>query len=317
MRWATYISPETGADRVGLVVDELIHGLAAPIALLDLLGDDGERLAAAGERAVRDPAEVIPVHGVRLRAPIPQPPAVRDFAAFEDHIVAWLAGWGRKLGPEWYERPIFYFQGPGALRGPGEIPIAPGSVRFDYELEFAAVIGREARNVTLEDAERHIAGYTIMCDWSARDLHDAERGHLIGPMKGKDTATSIGPYLVTPDELEPRRTGTAFDLKMTADVNGRRYSDGNLSRLHWSFAQMLTYASRGTRVLPGEIFGTGTVATGSLMDLRLHDEDGHPWLVPGDEVVLEVEGIGRLEHRIVPGDPIHPFLVGTQSAAGA
>jgi len=307
MRWATYISPETGEDRIGLVRGEQLHGLDEP-RLIDLLGDDGEMLRDAGERAVASPVEVVDVTDVTLRAPIPEPPAVRDFAAFEKHIATWLESWGQTIDPDWYELPVFYFHNPAAIHGPGRIPMGPGSKQFDYELEIGAVIGREGANLSPENADAHIAGYTIFCDWSSRDIQKREMRHQLGAIKAKDTATSIGPYLVTPDELESSRSGTGFDLRMTARVNGRQYSEGTWADVHWSFAQMLTYASRGTRLRPGDVIGTGTVGTGCLLELTaVHGEERYPWLKPGDVVELEVERLGTLAHEVVAGAEVVPY----------
>jgi 2-keto-4-pentenoate hydratase/2-oxohepta-3-ene-1,7-dioic acid hydratase in catechol pathway len=308
MRWATYVSPGTGQDRVGLVEEQQILGLAELGRLIDLLGDDGERLATAAEAARRDPFEVVAVADAPLRAPIPEPPSVRDFAAFERHISTWLESWGRKIDPDWFELPVFYFQNTANICGPGDVKMGPGSAKFDFELEVAAVVGREGENLSPENAEAHIAGYMVFCDWSSRDLQEREMKHLVGAVKSKDTSTSIGPYLVTPDELEPFRSGAGFDLEMKASVNGQPYSAGSLAEVYWSFPQMLTYASRGTRVRPGDVIATGTVGTGCILELSaVHGEERYPWLAPGDLVELEVQQLGRLEHRVLAGAEVVPY----------
>jgi 2-keto-4-pentenoate hydratase/2-oxohepta-3-ene-1,7-dioic acid hydratase in catechol pathway len=309
MRWVTYVSPADGGARPGLLSGGAVHGVRGVARLLDLLGDDGSRLAAAAESALADPAEVIPQEQARLRAPIPVPPSIRDYMAFEDHIGNIRRSLGLAVDPGWYQLPVFYFTNPAAVHGPADdVAISPGSQQFDYELEIAAVIGREGRDLSPKQAEDHIAGYLILCDWSARDLQFAEMEQRLGPAKGKDSATSLGPVLVTPDELAPYRKGNAFDLAMTASVNGKPYSAGNLADVYWTFGQMISYAARGTRVVPGDIIGSGTVGTGCILELSaLHGSDKYPWLQPGDEVRLEVAQLGAVVARILPGPPVIPL----------
>lgn len=309
MRWVTYVSPADAAERPGLLSQGAVHGLRGHARLLDLLGDDGTRLAAAAQTALADPAEVVPLERARLRAPIPVPPSVRDFMAFEDHVGNSRRARGLQIDPGWYSRPVFYFSNPAAMHGPhDDVAISPGSTRFDYELEVAAVIGLQGSDLAPAQAEEHIAGYLVLADWSARDVQFEEMAQMLGPAKGKDSATSLGPALVTPDELAPHRRGKAFGLAMTASVNGRPYSAGNLADIYWSFGQMISYASRGTRVVPGDVIGSGTVGTGCILELSgLHGGDRYPWLQPGDEVRLEVEGLGAIRARIRPGRPVIPL----------
>jgi 2-keto-4-pentenoate hydratase/2-oxohepta-3-ene-1,7-dioic acid hydratase in catechol pathway len=308
MRWVTYSSPALGADRPGLVRDEAIYGVQEPSCLLDLLGDD-TTMGAAAERAVSNPLEVVPFTSARLRSPVPVPPSIRDFMAFESHVANSRRRLGQEVDPDWYELPVFYFTNPAAVHGPhDDVAISPGSSQFDYELEIAAVVGRPGTNLSPERAESHIAGYTVMCDWSARDLQMREMRQLLGPAKGKDSATSLGPVLVTPDELESWRRGHAYDLEMTASVNGVPYSRGNLADLYWSFGQMLAYASRGTRVQTGDTLGSGTVGTGCILELSgLHGGERYPWLRPGDEVRLEVAQLGAITATITGAAPVVPL----------
>lgn len=305
MRWATYVSPVGGSDRVGLWQDGSLYGLGEPVRLVDLLA--GDRLAEAAERARADPFEVVAADAVRLRAPVPVPPSIRDFMAFEEHVATAMRRLGRKVDPDWYEIPVFYFSNPAAVRGPhDDIPVAPGSSRFDFELEIGAVVGRAGSDLRPEDAEDHIAGYLVFCDWSARDLQAREMRQSLGPAKGKDTATSLGPYLVTPDELADARDRNAYNLEMTASVNGVQYTRGNFADLYWSYGQLLAYASRGTTLVPGDVIGSGTVGSGCIYELSLtHGSERYPWLVPGDVVRLEVDRLGAIESRITPGaDPV-------------
>lgn len=309
MRWCTYVSPADSAERVGLLHQGAIRGLSGERRLVDLLGDDGQRMAEAAERALNDPAEVVADDGVRFLAPVPDPPSIRDFYAFEEHVRTSALALGREVSPVWYEIPLFYFTNPAATRGPcDDIPVTPGSARFDYELEIAAVVGRPGSDLDPAVAERHIAGYMVMCDWSARDLQAQEMAGRLGPAKGKDGATSFSAFLVTPDELEDRRAGNAYDLEMTASVNGRLYSGGTFSAIYWRFGELLAYASRGTTVRSGDIIGSGTVGTGCILELSaVHGHDAYPWLQPGDQVRLEVECLGVISSTIRPAVPVIPL----------
>lgn len=280
-----------------------VHGIRA--SLPEVLGD----LAAAAREATDDPAEVLPLADAQLLAPITQPPSIRDFMAFESHVVTALAAIGQTVDPVWYDQPVFYFTNPAAVFGPGaQVPMAPGTRMWDYELEVAAIIGREGVDLDPATAADHIAGYTILCDWSARDLQGAEMRVGLGPAKGKDTATSIGPWLVTPDELEQHRSGLGYDLAMRARVNGTAYSSGSWADLHWSFGEMLAYASRGTRLVPGDVIGSGTVGSGCILELaRVHGAAAYPWLQPGDLVELEVDALGVLAGRVGSAAPVRPL----------
>ncbi len=299
MRWCTY-STGSDAPRAGLVVGDDVHGLPDPRDLVTLLGSPAV-LQQAADAARTSPSETRPLAEVRLHAPIPSPPSVRDFMAFEEHVVTSTRALGLEVDPTWYEIPVFYFTNPAAILGPtDDVPIAPGSRAWDYELEIAAVIGTPGSDIAASDAEAHIAGYTILCDWSARDLQEREMKLNLGPAKGKDTATSIGPVLVTPDELEPLRSGNAYDMTMTASVNGRLCSRGNFSSIHWDFATLIEYASRGTTLRTGDVIGSGTVGTGCILELaRTHGAEAYPWLAAGDVVTCSIPPIGEITARIV------------------
>src|SRR3954469_6162323 len=187
MRWATFRVSGDDRDRVGVVEAGGVYALEPGLALIDLLGDDGERLARAGERAQRDPAEVQELDAVRLRAPIPRPPAVRDFYAFEQHVKTARQRRGLEMDPDWYELPVFYFSNPAAVIGPNDhVAVPPGSTQLDFELEVAVVVGMGGADLRPDEAERHIAGFTVMNDWSARDVQRREMKLSMGPVKGKD-----------------------------------------------------------------------------------------------------------------------------------
>ena len=293
MRWATFRLPGSDDDRVGVVDGDSLQAVEPGVRLVDLLGDLPGAAARAG-------AETVALDDGRLRSPIPDPPTVRDFYAFEQHVRTARARRGLEMDPDWYELPVFYFSNPYAVNGPDdEVSVPPGSNELDFELEVAAVVGRHGADVAAADAEAFIAGYTVMNDWSARDLQRREMKLSMGPVKGKDFATTLGPWLVTPDELEPFRTDTGYDLAMTASVNGVEYSRAKWSDVYFGFDRMVEYASRGTRIGPGDVLGSGTCGTGCILELSLvHGSEKYPWLVPGDEVVLEVEGLGRLRNVV-------------------
>jgi len=215
---------------------------------------------------------------VVLRPPVLQPPSIRDFYAFEQHARTARASRGLELPREWYEIPVFYFSNPAAIFGPeDEIPYPDGTEELDYELELAAVIG----------AEGAIGGFTVMNDWSARDLQRAEMRVGLGPSKGKDFATSLGPVVVTSDEFD----GTSG--AMVARVNGEERSRGSVADMHHTWQAIRDHAGRNTRLLPGDILGSGTVGSGCIFELG----DGR-WLQPGDVVELEIEGIGVLRNTV-------------------
>jgi fumarylacetoacetate (FAA) hydrolase len=215
---------------------------------------------------------------VDLRAPVLHPPSIRDFYAFEQHVKAARALRHQEVPREWYELPVFYFSNPAAIYGPeDDVPYPVGTRALDYELEVAAIVG----------AEGEIGGFTVMNDWSARDLQAKEMKVGLGPAKGKDFATSLGPIVVTPDEFD----GTSGT--MIARVNGEERSRGNLADMYYAWPAIVAHAALNTRLRPGDVLGSGTVGTGCILE----HGDGR-WLQPGDVVELEVEGIGILRNRV-------------------
>ena len=231
--------------------------------------------------------------------PIINPPAFRDFYAFEQHVKA--ARKLRKLDmhPDWYKIPIFYFSNPNCCYGHGEnIPYPNGTSELDFELEFAVIIGNGGSNIKSSQANKVIAGYTILNDWSSRNLQREEMPMSLGPAKGKDFASSFGPYMVTPDEIESAwKDDGKLHLQMTCHVNGKKVSDGNTNDLYHSFGDMIERASMNTKLIPGEYIGSGTVGTGCILELRPENAGG--WLKKGDIVTLEIERLGILENKIV------------------
>jgi 2-keto-4-pentenoate hydratase/2-oxohepta-3-ene-1,7-dioic acid hydratase in catechol pathway len=249
------------------------------------------------QRKLENGKGTYPLEDLVLKAPLPNPKSVRDFYAFEQHVKTARANRGLEMISEWYEMPVFYFTNHLAITGPEEGIIRPkGCEWLDFELEIACVIGKAGTDIKAEDAEKHIFGYFIMNDWSARDIQREEMKVGLGPAKGKDFATSLGPILITSDELESRRNGRGYDLEMTARVNGIQLSRGNMKDLYYSFGEMIQRASSGVTLHPGEVIGSGTVGTGCILELGTNV---HRWLEPGDEVELEITGLGVLKNKII------------------
>ena len=265
----------SGATGVGRLEGEQVVVLAAR-SMVEWLAGDG-RADAGLSVALAD---------VALLAPVPEPPSVRDFYAFEGHVAA---GWRRRGGeiPEaWYDAPVFYFSNPASIRGPGEPVRRPAATRqLDFELEIAAIIG----------AGEEIAGFTLMNDWSARDVQRRESTVGLGPHKGKDFATSLGPWFVTPDELP--WDGARLALQATVTVNGREVTRADASLQHFEWPAMVAHAARDTRLRPGDVLGSGTLTGGCLIELG--PLEGERWIEPGDTVVLAAEGLGELWTPVV------------------
>ena len=234
---------------------------------------------------------------VILHPPVPNPSTFRDFYAFEQHVKSARKLRGKDMDPLWYEVPVFYFSNPNALFGHrAAIPYPEPTQELDFELEIAIYICNGGKNISAQDADYYIAGYTILNDWSARDIQREEMQLHLGPAKGKDFATSVGPYLVTPDELSAALSDEKLRLNMTCHVNGRKLSEGNTEDLYHSFQKMIERASHQAELKPGDLIGSGTVGTGCILELRPEHTGG--WLKPGDKVVCEIEKLGQLKNTI-------------------
>ncbi len=293
---------EQGA-RLGVVRPDDVVELAREAGRLEpYFGDDGAALRDLADAIHADPAAESAVDDLTLLKPV-DPVSMRDFMVFEEHILPSWRRSGMSRGPDvWYEQPIGYFSNVATIRGPRDpIEIPGGSERLDFELEVGAVVGREASSVTPADAADRIAGFTILCDWSARDLQFREMDGRLGPFKGKDFGSSLGPVFVTPDELASRRRGNGYDLLMTSTVNGRQYGSDHWSSAYWSFEELISYASWNSRVEPGSIIGSGTCQGGCILELSIrHSPEEYPWLAPGDEVVLSIEQMGEIRASVQP-----------------
>jgi 2-keto-4-pentenoate hydratase/2-oxohepta-3-ene-1,7-dioic acid hydratase in catechol pathway len=290
-----------GGEYVGVVGDGVVAPLPPGTDLLELLA------AAADARDGLSLGDPVSLEEVTLRIPL-RPPSVRDFVAFEQHIegMVMTEGPGASVPAAWYEAPAFYFSNPNALYATGEeIEVPPGCEQLDYELEVAAIIGRPGRDLTLEQAGGHIGGYAIFNDWSGRDLQRFDRRLGMGWAKGKDFASTLGPWIVTADELEGHRDASGrLDLRLRVWRNGEQMGEDSLASAAWSFEQMLVYASRGATLVPGDLIGSGTCGSGCLGELwGRRGAIEPPPLGPGDVITMTVEGIGTISNPIVAGAP--------------
>lgn len=224
--------------------------------------------------------------------------SIRDFYAFEQHVKTCRRQRGLDMVPQWYQVPVFYFSNPACVLGQDDPVKAPqGSAALDYELEIACVVAQEASNLLADDSAMEcLAGFTIMNDWSARDLQRAEMAVGLGPSKSKDFATSLGPDIVPLSRLADCYREGRLHLEMTASVNGKEYSRGNGGAMYWTWPQLLAHASRDTVLRPGDVLGSGTVGTGCILELTPEAVGG--WLQPGDQVELTVERLGTLRNRV-------------------
>jgi len=273
-------------------LDDLLQAGLRVETLRDLI--EGFRPRDEDDDAVADEADLV------FGAPVLRPPSLRDFYAFEGHVRTMWERRGGEVPEAWYRLPIFYFSNVSEIRGPDDPVWSPAaSSELDYELEVAALVDTPAVDLPAERGDEAIGGYTIFNDWSARDLQREETTVRLGPAKGKDFAASIGPWLVTPDEIRaagsPGKSGP--DVAMTAEVNGTETSRGRWSDAQFSFAEMVSRASADARLRPGDLVGSGTVGTGCLLEVK--DTTLGRYLQPGDEVVLRVGGLGALRTPIV------------------
>jgi 2-keto-4-pentenoate hydratase/2-oxohepta-3-ene-1,7-dioic acid hydratase in catechol pathway len=308
MRFATFAVGER--VRAAVVSDGGLHPLPDGVTVLGLVRGGLPAALDAGAAALREPATPFSDE-IRLLPPL-TPPTVRDYVTFEEHVegvrrsVDGVGG----VPPEWYEAPTFYFTNPYAIVGPhDDVPVPPGCERFDFELEVAAVVGRDGASLTPEQARPAIFGYTVLNDWSARDLQGREMKVNLGPAKGKDSATTLGPWLVTADELESYRDEDGFlALEMRVSVNGAEVGRDLLSNMGWPFEELVSYASRGTWVRSGDVLGSGTCGNGGCL-AELWGRRGRldpPPLRPGDVVEMTVEGLGTIRNRVVAGVDLPP-----------
>ncbi|BDU68316.1 fumarylacetoacetase [Geothrix oryzae] len=306
MKLVTFL--QAGIEKIGAVMPEgrlLDFAAAEPRLAVDMLTlirrQDELMPLARALAAAPPPAALLDPATIRLLAPLPRPVSMRDGYAFRQHVATARRNRGLEMIPEFDLFPVTYFTNHLAVTGPGEVRVQDHHLaRLDFELEVAIVTGRPLKNATLAEADEAIFGYMVMNDWSARMLQMEEMKLSLGPCKGKDFATSLGPWLVTKDELKLEGTGhgEVLHAAMTCTVNGHRLSNGNADSMNWTFAQILQRTSYGIQMHPGEVIGSGTVGTGCLLELNGSKITDNLWLKAGDEVVLEIEGLGRLVNTI-------------------
>lgn len=306
-------------------MDALHPSLPSSMAMFLNYWDDTYPIANALLRQVREGGHKYKsstVEGKILLAPVPAPTSCRDGYAFRQHVESARRNRNAPMPPEFDQFPVFYFTNHNSVTGPGEIVCMPDHFeKLDFELECAIVICRPGKNVRAAEADEYIGGFMIMNDFSARTLQADEMKLQLGPAKGKDFGTAFGPYLVTPDELSeflleplPGHIGKAYNLTMKAIVNGKQVSEGNMKDMNWTFAELIERASYGVQLFPGDVIGSGTVGTGCFLEINGTNKLEDPavdeqWLQEGDEVILEIENLGRLENTFVKDEDDYSILV--------
>jgi fumarylacetoacetate (FAA) hydrolase len=320
MKLVTYSNQ--GREQLAFLVNDNLYDTnaansALPSTMMELLNNwealiDTARKTEEEIKAGKSSVQGISFAGATILAPVPRPTSCRDGYAFRQHVAA--ARRNRKVDmiAEFDQYPIFYFTNHNAVQGPGDINCMPDHFqKLDFELESSIVICKKGRNIKASEADKYIAGYMIMNDMSARTLQMEEMLLNLGPAKGKDFSTVIGPMLVTPDELEQYRipakdnhTGNNYNLKMRCWVNGKLVSEGNMGDMDWTYAEIIERCAYGVDILPGDVIGSGTVGTGCFLELNgtglLNDPNFKPqWLQPGDVVEMEIDGLGHLKNTIV------------------
>jgi len=319
MRLSTYKLANNNKELIGLVKKDSLINLNeffGDISLVDLIKKDNWK----SETLKKIDEEKLVTHhinDVNLLAPIPNPNSLRDAYAFRQHVETSRKNRGLEMIKEFDEFPVFYFSNHNAIYGPqDEIKCMPSHFeKLDFELEIAIVIGKEGRNLKANEASSYIAGYMIMNDVSARGLQMKEMKLNLGPAKGKDFASVIGPYLVTPDEIKDKlidkgRHGSIYDLKMSCFLNNQLVSEGNFKDMNWTFEQIIERVSYGTTIYPGDIIGSGTVGTGCLLELngtgKIKDSNyNEVWLKEGDVVKMKIDKLGEISNKIVSESSDH------------
>jgi fumarylacetoacetate (FAA) hydrolase len=321
MKLVSYLEEER--DKLGVLINDMVYDMEVlhpdlPTSMSMFLNywEDMFPVAQAGEMMLREGSRVsnkgIPVGNLQLLAPVPFPTSCRDGYAFRQHVAAARRNRGAQMIPEFDQFPVFYFTNPHSIQGPGDVNCMPDHLeKLDFELEAAIVICKHGRNITAEEADEYIGGLMIMNDLSARRLQMEEMLLNLGPAKGKDFATTIGPWLVTLDELEefvvPAKEGhigRRWNLSMKCYVNEKQVSEGSLADMDWTFAEIIERASYGVNLFPGDVIGSGTVGTGCFLELngskKLEDPNyAEQWLAAGDVVELEIDHLGKLSNTIV------------------
>ena len=317
MKLVSYL--KAGEIQLGAIVNESLYNLQSvnenlPKNIIDFFQSSNELIQQTEKQLLKiadHSSSLEPVKDFTLLAPVPRPTSCRDGYAFRQHVESARRNRGVEMIKEFDQYPIFYFTNHNAVQGPGDIYCMPDHFQqLDFELEVAIVIGKEGRNIKAKDADAYIAGFTIMNDLSARKLQMEEMLLNLGPAKGKDFSTVIGPWLVTPDELNPYlvpakqgHVGNNYNLSMKCWVNDKLVSEGNVKNMDWTFAEIIERCSYGVTVFPGDVIGSGTVGTGCFLELngtgKLHNPNYEPqWLQANDTVKMTIDGLGTLVNTI-------------------
>jgi len=317
MKLVSYL--KAGEIQLGAIVNEALYNLQSvnenlPKNVIDFIQSDKaliDQTAMQVSKIADNSLSMEPVKEFTLLAPVPRPTSCRDGYAFRQHVASARRNRGVEMIKEFDQYPIFYFTNHNAVQGPGDIYCMPDHFQqLDFELEVAIVIGKEGRNIKAKDADTYIAGFTIMNDLSARKLQMEEMLLNLGPAKGKDFSTVIGPWLVTPDELsaylvpaKEGHVGNNYNLSMKCWVNDILVSEGNVKDMDWTFAEIIERCSYGVTIFPGDVIGSGTVGTGCFLELngtgKLHDPNYQPqWLQANDTVKMTIDGLGTLVNTI-------------------
>ena len=321
MKLLTYRTNNLEAHQIGVLQNQLIYNLNncfGDISLVELIQIEDYKDQVASFIGNNDCLKH-DINDITVLATIPKPTSFRDAYAFREHVATARKNRGVEMIAEFDQFPVFYFSNHNAMFADGqEIELMTDHFhRLDYELEFAIVIGKGGENILSKDADKHIAGFCILNDLSARELQMEEMKLNLGPAKGKDFANVLGPYLVTPDELEKQSIDTPFgkkyDLKMKCFVNGELLSEGNAKEMDWTFAEIIERASYGVKLFPGDVIGSGTVGTGCLLELNgsgnaLDPDYKEQWLKEDDEIEMQIEGLGKITNKIKKSDSSHSLL---------
>jgi fumarylacetoacetate (FAA) hydrolase len=321
MKLLTYRTNNLEAHQIGVLQNQLVYNLNncfGNISLVELIQIEDYKDQVASFIINKDCLKH-DINDIIVLATIPKPTSFRDAYAFREHVVTARKNRGAEMIAEFDQFPIFYFSNHNAMLGDRqEIELMPDHFhRLDYELEFAIVIGKGGKNILSKDADKHIAGFCILNDLSARELQIEEMKLNLGPAKGKDFANVLGPYLVTTDELENKSIDTPFgkkyDLQMRCFVNGELLSEGNAKDMDWTFAEIIERASYGVELFPGDVIGSGTVGSGCLLELNgsskvLDPDYKEQWLKAGDEIEMQIKGLGKITNKLIKMDTNHSLL---------
>lgn len=301
MKIVRYMSVQAAEPRLGVLRGTEIVGNSRYASTLEQV-IDGPRSVVEDLTAevVERADETVPVAEAQLLAPMQHPSSFRDFMAFEKHVVQGSRAAGREISPAWYDAPSFYFSNPHVIHGPySDVRVPRHTAMFDLELELAAVVGEDGSDLDADAATATIAGYTLLSDWSLRDVQAKERSVGLGPVKAKDGATSLGSVFITPDELAGLERDKGYDVMLSARVNGHELTRGSWADIHWSMGELIAYASQDSRVRAGDLIGSGTVGGGCLLEHASQPFHESTWLSVGDRVELDGGPLGEIRVRLV------------------